>query len=93
LISAIFSRFFGVWVKFAPRFPRKALFVRSISDRNSLAARIKSEQEAPGRRDHCHAETSARVSLGTTSRLAEIIERTMHVKSSIADTEQNCRTL
>jgi len=90
---AIFSRFF----EFQPSLPRNfrgnCRSVASISDRDSLPAWIKAEQESAGRRDHRHAETSSRVCLGTASRLAEIIERTMHVKSSIADAEQNCWTL
>jgi hypothetical protein len=92
-VSAIFSRFFEFWAVLTLVFPGKSRGARRRLDGDAPCARIKAEQKPAGRGDHRHVETSPRIGLGTPSRLAEIIERTMHVKSAITDAEQNRWTL
>jgi hypothetical protein len=92
-VLAIFSRFFEFWANLTPIFPGKSRGARRHLDRDAPCARIKAKQKPAGRGDHRHVESSPRVGLGAPSCLAEVIERTMHVKGSIADAEQYRWTL
>ncbi len=62
------------------------------SNSGTDSARIKCHEESAGRRDHGDREPGTRVGFGTPDGLTEVVESLMHVKTTIADPQQDCRT-
>jgi hypothetical protein len=94
--SSIFCDFpviLSHWQQFTLVFRSKTPVGRYSSDRNSLPSRLETHQKPACRGDHGDHETSPGIRLCGPKSLAEIAEGAPHLTRTIADSQEDGRTI